>query len=100
MWSRHVLDFIFLFTFILVFEESFYFFSAPRQWKLSYIEDLLETLGLSFRVKKVKAKYANAYAFIIRKEDRQSVRKYSEVEYDSYYCGHRVRFIHGAAASI
>ena len=84
---------------ILVFEEAFYVFSAPRQWKLSYIEDLLETLGLSFRVKKVKAKYANAYAFIIRKEDRQSVRKYSEDEYDSFYYGHRSRSLHPLAAT-
>jgi amino acid transporter len=83
---------------VLVFEESFVVMTAPRQWKLAYLEDLLEDLGLSFRVKRVKVKWANAYAFVIRKTERQSVQKYQEEEYDSFYSGHRARAFHPGGA--
>ena len=77
---------------IILFEPSFSIFTAPLQWRVEFIEDYLEKLGLSFRVKRIDTVLATGYMFKIRKEEKQRVERISDFGiFHSFYYYHIVR---------
>lgn len=68
--------------------------SPPTQWTISYVEDLLTGLDLSFRVRKKQTTITNYYLFVTRKLKSQQISRVGSGDFDSYYGSHRERTIH------
>lgn len=74
---------------ILIFENPLGIFTTPYQWTISHIENKLEELGLSYRVKHLDAAHIDAYVFIIIKQEKQTYKRISETGiFFSYYFHH------------
>lgn len=74
---------------ILLFENPLGFFATPYQWTIPHIEDRLEELGLSFRVRHIDSAHLDAYEFIILKSEKQTCERIANTGfYLSYYFHH------------